>query len=117
MNPSCSVFVSTCTQIRLVPSDMSDPSSGDSSVNRSWRKWVAAVILLVFFGALLREVINPYRGERFGEIPHGDHVHYVPKDRNPDVPISRFPTQRPDEDERITPDGQVVPRRGGSGAS
>lgn len=89
-------------------------SSTDSSSSRSWRKWVAGVVLLVFFATLMREVINPYRNQRFGEIPHGDHVHYIPKDRNPDVPIGRFPTQKPDEDERITPDGRVVPRRTGT---
>lgn len=92
---------------------MSDSSSDDpSTASRSWRKWGIAIALLIFFGILLREVINPYRDQRFGEIPHGDHVHYVPKDRNPDVPISRFPTRKPEADERITPEGQLVPRRG-----
>lgn len=95
---------------------MSDSASSDASTSpRAWRKWVAGAILLIFFAALIREVINPYRNQRFGEIPHGDHVHYVPKDRNPDVPVSRFPTRKPDADERITPDGQVVPRRGSGG--
>lgn len=67
------------------------------------------MVLLAFFGALIWEVINPYRGQRFEKIPHGDHVHYVPKDRNPDVSVSRFPTRKPESDERITPDGNVVP--------
>lgn len=88
------------------------PSEDASTSSRSWRKWGVVVALLIFFGVLLREVINPYRNQRFGKIPHGDHVHYVPKDRNPDVPISRFPTRKPDADERITPEGEVVPRRG-----
>lgn len=91
-------------------------SSNTSSSNRAWRKWVAGVVLLLFFAALFREVLYPYRNERFGEIPHGDHVHYVPKDRNPDVPVNRFPTQKPDKDERITPDGNVVPRTGRNGS-
>lgn len=90
---------------------MSVDSPDDAGAShRSWRKWIALVVLIVFFVAIMREVINPYRNQRFEEIPHGDHVHYVPKDRNPDVPISRFPTVEPEEDERITPDGQVVPR-------
>jgi hypothetical protein len=58
------------------------------------------------------EVVNPYRNQRFEKIPHGDHVHYVPKDRNPNVSVSRFPTRKPAEDERITPEGEVVPIRG-----
>lgn len=91
---------------------MPESSSSDTSTpTRSWRRWVAAAVLLIFFAALLREVINPYRNQRFEEIPHGDHVHFLPKDRNPDVPVGRFPTQKPGENETITPDGDVVPRR------
>lgn len=63
----------------------------------------------------MREVINPYRNQRFEKIPRGDHAHYVPKNRNPDVPIDRFPTRKPGPDERITPDGKVVPRRKAQG--
>jgi len=63
------------------------------------------------------EVVNPYRGQRFEKVPHGDHVHFVPKDRNEEVPMSRFPTREPEPDERITPDGEVVPSRNAGGAS
>jgi len=91
---------------------MSDSSSADASpFKRSWRKWVAGAVLLVFFAVLMREVINPYRNKRFEKVPHGGHVHYVPKDKNSDAPIGRFPTQKPDEDQRITPNGKVVPKR------
>ena len=89
---------------------MANNPSSDTTSSRSWRRWVAGALFLVFFVVLMWEVINPYRGQRFEKIPHGDHVHYVPRDRNTDVPISRFPTQKPDADERIRPDGQVVPR-------
>lgn len=57
----------------------------------------------------MREVLNPYGDQPYTEIPHGDHVHYVPKDRDPDVPIGDFPTQPPGEGEQITPDGRIVP--------
>ena len=92
---------------------MTPPSSPDtsSSGSRSLRRWILAAAALVFFGAILWTVINPYRGERFEQIPHGDHVHYVPKDRNPDVPVNRFPTRKPGPNERIMPDGQVVSER------
>jgi hypothetical protein len=90
---------------------MTRSSSNNATASRSWRRWVAAAVLLVFFGAVMWKVINPYRGQRFEKIPHGDHVHYVPKDRNPEVPVSRFPTRKPAKDERITPDGEVVPLR------
>lgn len=90
---------------------MAHSASNNATSSRSWRRWIAGVLLLVFFGAVMWTVINPYRGQRFEKIPHGDHVHYVPKDRNPDVPVSRFPTRKPATDERITPDGEVVPNR------
>ncbi len=86
-------------------------ASNDVSPSRSWRRWIVALVLLAFFGVVLWKVINPYRGQRFEKVPHGSHVHYVPRDRNPDAPISRFPTEKPAEDERITPEGQVVPLR------
>jgi len=81
------------------------------SGSRSWRRWGAVVVLAAFFGYLLWKVINPYRGMSYEEIPHGDHSHYVPKDRNADVPVSRFPTRPPEDGERITPDGDLVPAR------
>ncbi|MFB6098555.1 MAG: hypothetical protein ABEK84_05475 [Salinibacter sp.] len=91
---------------------MTDASqSGEQSPRRNWRKWIVGGSFLVFFAAVMWTVINPYRGQRFEKIPHGSHVHYVPKDRNPDVPVGRFPTRKPAKDERITPDGKVVPIR------
>jgi len=66
-------------------------------------------VLFLFFSYLTWQVVNPYRNQPYEQVPHGDHVHYVPKDWNEDVPISRFPRQPPEEGERITPDGKVVP--------
>ncbi|MFB6272435.1 MAG: hypothetical protein ABEL51_06030 [Salinibacter sp.] len=86
-------------------------TSDDNASARSWRRWIAGGVFLIFFAFLMWEVVNPYRGQRFEKIPHGDHVHYVPKNRNPDVSVSRFPTRKPDDDERITPKGKVVPLR------
>ena len=75
----------------------------------SYRRWILAVVLLVVFGTVLYTVINPYRNQPYEKVPHGDHTHYVPKDRNEQVPISRFPTRPPNQGERITPDGEIVP--------
>lgn len=89
----------------------SDPSlepTETEGTGRRYRKWVTAAVLLVFFSYILWTVINPYRNQPYEEVPHGDHVHYVPKDRNEEVPISRFPTRAPEEGERITPDGEIV---------
>jgi len=87
----------------------SDPSDDSSSSSRSWRRWTAVVVFGALFVVIMWTVINPYRGQDYGEIPHGDHIHYVPKDRNLEVPVSRFPTRPPGPGERITPEGQVVP--------
>lgn len=65
--------------------------------------------MLVFFSYLFWLVVNPYRNQPYEEVPHGDHVHYVPKDRNEDVSIGQFPTRPPEKGERITPDGEIVP--------
>lgn len=90
---------------------MVDESASGSTSRRSWRRWGLAIVLVAFFGYLLWQVVNPYRGQAYEEVPHGDHTHYVPRDRDTDVPISRFPTRPPGEGERITPDGNIVPER------
>ncbi len=71
-------------------------------------KWVVFVVGLLFFLAVLREAFDPFGDKDYLEISHGDHVHYVPKDRDPNVPMGRFPTTEPAPDERITPDGRIV---------
>lgn len=91
-----------------VPSD----TPNESSSNVSYRRWVLVAFIVAILGAVMWTVINPYRNQPYEEIPHGDHVHYVPKDRNEDVSISRFPTRPPNDSERITPDGEIVPTEG-----
>lgn len=71
-------------------------------------KWVVFVVGLLFFLAVLREAFDPFGDAPYLEVSHGDHVHYVPRDRDPNVPMSRFPTTEPAADERITPDGRIV---------
>lgn len=41
-------------------------------------------------------------------VPHGNHNHYVPHDRDPDIPVHSFPQRPPGPGERITPQGQIV---------
>jgi len=71
-------------------------------------KWIVLIVGLIFFFSVLREAFDPFGDKAYVEISHGDHVHYVPEDRDPNVPITRFPGTPPAADERITPDGRIV---------
>lgn len=89
------------------------PAAGPESTGgrRRRRRLVLLLVAAAFLVLVMREVLFPYRGQEYAEIPHGDHTHYVPKDRDPDVSVSNFPTTRPGPNERILPDGRVVPRQ------
>lgn len=90
------------------PPDQSPGDAPASGVRRVLR-WGVVVLALFLFGLLVREVLYPFQGRGYMEISHGDHTHYVPKDRNDTVPVSAFPTRPPGAGERITPDGNIVP--------
>ena len=53
---------------------------------------------------------NIFRESEYIVVPHGDHVHYMPHDRDPNVPVHSFPMVKPRPNEMITPDGRIVPR-------
>lgn len=89
---------------------MPDKTSPTSS-RRSKRRWIVLAIAAVFFAFVMYQVLNPFPDQPYLEISHGNHVHYMPKDRNPDVPVTQFPQQPPGPNERITPDGRIVPKR------
>ena len=73
-------------------------------------RWILLVVLAIFFAIIMRQVLDPYGSKGYAEISHGHHVHYVPEDRDPNVPISNFPTRPPGPNERILPDGRIVPK-------
>jgi hypothetical protein len=80
-------------------------------MKRSSRRLVFWLIALVLVAILiLPEVLDPYGDKEWTEINHGNHTHFVPRDRDMDVPLDRFPTTEPAPTERILPNGQVVPR-------
>jgi hypothetical protein len=89
-------------------SDSASTQSSESSDRGSRRRQILIVVAALFFAFVLYQVLNPFPDQPYMEISHGDHIHYVPKDRNQDVPLSRFPTQPPGPNERILPDGRVV---------
>jgi hypothetical protein len=71
-------------------------------------RWVLLAIVGVFFLFVLLDSLNLFHQGPYLEIPHGDHVHYVPHDRDQNVPIGQFPTRRPGPNEYITPRGEIV---------
>ena len=90
------------------PSSSTTPRS--AAGKSKWRRLLLLLVGVIFLILVMREVLFPYRGQPYEEVPHGDHTHYVPKDRDPSVSIGSFPTRPPGPDERITPQGQIVPR-------
>lgn len=83
-------------------------TSSDGSPRRHLRRWIAIALAVVFFGFVFYQVLNPFPDQPYIEISHGNHVHYVPKDRNPDISVSDFPMRPPGPNEHITPDGRIV---------
>jgi hypothetical protein len=75
----------------------------------SWRKWLFLAVAAVVVSLAVYNAVNPYDERGYVPIPHGDHVHWVPRDRDASVPISNFPTVEPGPNERLLPDGRVVP--------
>jgi hypothetical protein len=104
------------TDQETAPREAQEPPSSSNgedplpSLGRQVARWIVVALAVVFFGFLMREVLFPFRGQPYMEISHGDHIHYVPKDRNETVPVSSFPMSPPEEGERITPDGDIVPK-------
>ncbi len=82
---------------------------GRSRASTLWR-WAILIAAAIFFFAVLREAADPCGDLPYAEITHGDHVHYVPCDRDPKVSIGKFPRVPPGPDEVITPEGRVVSR-------
>ena len=84
-------------------------ASGQDGMRKRLR-WILFVVVLLFFAFVMRQVLDPFGDQDYAEISHGDHIHYVPKDRDPDVPMDQFPTRPPGPNERILPDGRIVPK-------
>lgn len=74
------------------------------------RRWLVILGFGVLIALMMGEVLDPYGEKGYMEISHGDHKHYVPEDRDPNVSISNFPSTPPGPNERILPNGQVVPK-------
>ncbi|HYE58208.1 MAG TPA: hypothetical protein VD948_06865 [Rhodothermales bacterium] len=78
----------------------------------SARRLVLYGAALVVLFLVMRRVLDPFGTEEYLEVSHGNHAHFVPRDRNPEASISNFPTTRPAPGQCITPDGPIGVRQG-----
>ncbi|SHK31918.1 hypothetical protein [Rhodothermus profundi] len=74
-----------------------------------WGRLILGLVMLAFVLLAVADALDLFGRRPYYEVPHGNHTHYVPRDRDPDVPIERFPTRPPERCERIAPDGRLVP--------
>lgn len=72
-------------------------------------KVAAWAVIVLFFGLVIADALGLFDTKPYTAVPHGNHVHYVPDDRDPNVPANEFPTREPEEGEMISPTGEIVP--------
>jgi hypothetical protein len=68
--------------------------------------FLAVVAFLVGFAVI--ETTGIFSKKEYIVVPHGNHNHYLPRDRDPNIPVHSFPQRMPGPGERITPQGQIV---------
>ncbi len=74
------------------------------------KKTIFYLIGVVFLIFVLVDSLGAFDDKEYYEVPHGSHTHYVAKDKDPNVSVGQFPTRPPRDNERITREGQIVPR-------
>jgi hypothetical protein len=68
------------------------------------------ILLLVLVGLLLLGIgrlLGWYRPKSYEAVPHKERIHYVPKNKELQVPLDQFPTRPPKEHEYITVHGEL----------
>jgi hypothetical protein len=72
------------------------------------KRLAVGLVVAVLGGILLLDALHVFDDAEYHVVPHGSHSHYVPRDRDPTVPLENFPTSPPRPGERILPNGEVV---------
>lgn len=71
-------------------------------------KVIVLTVVALFVAFFFLQSIGYFDDAPYRAVPHGNHYHYVPVDRDPNVPLDAFPTVPPRPGERILPNGQIV---------
>lgn len=71
-------------------------------------KYLFLLAVLIAAGFALADALGVFNPKPYTEVHHGSVIHYVPDNRDPDISIERFPTEKPGPDEMITPTGQTI---------
>ena len=58
-------------------------------------KYLVIVGIVILAGFALADALGYFNPKPYTAVSHGSHVHYVPENRDPDVPIGDFPTEEP----------------------
>ncbi len=72
-------------------------------------KYIFIAVVIVLAGLAMADALGYFNPKPYTAVSHGSHSHYVPHDRDPNVPISDFPQEEPGPGEKIAPNGQIVP--------
>lgn len=71
-------------------------------------KYIFIAVVVVLASIALADALGYFNPKPYTAVSHGSHVHYVPKDRDPNVSIDKFPQEEPGPREKISPTGQIV---------
>ena len=84
-----------------------EPAPARSPARRRLR-WILFGVAALFFGVLLVDALNLFSTQEVTGISHGNHVHYVPLERDEGVDLGQCPQQPPGPNELLTPQCQIV---------
>ena len=71
-------------------------------------KYVIIFVIAILAGFAMADALGFFNPKPYTKVSKGSHAHYVPDERDPDVPITRFPKRPPRASEKITPKGQII---------
>lgn len=76
---------------------------------KKWLKYLFIAVVFVIAGFALADSLGYFNAKPYTKVSHGSHFHYVPKNRDPNVGLDKFPEKPPAPGQMITPTGQIVP--------